>query len=134
MKGWVGLGKIGVPFDDAADVNIYCGRWDAGRVSRVGQLPPGWIHGELGNPYKGGTREENCRMFAAEYDAKESARSLIWHDAVEWIHRTARAGQTVCLWCHCHPKACHCGKIQHEAVLRLIFPDTPDTPYSWQRP
>ena len=129
--GWVAVEKVGVIPDEPADVNLYCGRTEQRTLTAQG-----FMFADLGNPYPinlNQTRPECLARYKAEFYARETPRSLVWWDAVEWIHRTARAGQTVRLWCHCKPQACHCDTIQHEAVLRLIFPETPETPYSWEQ-
>lgn len=129
--GWIDVCKIGQAVTNPADWNFYCGRKEQRTLTAQGM-----IFADLGNPYPinlDQTRAEAIARFKAEMDARASARSLVWWDAVEWMHRTAREGACIRLWCHCKPLACHCDKFQHEAVLRLIFPETPLTPYSWEQ-
>lgn len=127
-KGWVEVRNIKTD-TPSADWVFYCGR-DRSRCK------PGMIFADLGNPYvvnEHQTREEAIARFKAEMDARESPRSLIWQDAAEWMFRAVRDGQTVELFCHCDPLPCHCQVIQHEAILKAIFPETPETSFSWQR-
>lgn len=121
LQGTITVCKVGVDTPEA-DWLFYCGR---NRES----CPAGMIFADLGNPYR--INEENtrgmvCDAFALEYDTGASERAKVWRKAVSWMIEAGRAGQSIALFCHCHPfrkssPRCHCDKLQGEVLMTRIF-------------